>query len=648
MTQTDRAWRRAAPERRTELEGIRRRFAAASAGAGGVVYLEGGRGSGKTQLVAAAAEAAREAGMRVLDARGHDLEREFSFGVAIQLFEEAWFALGESERGVLLEAPASWAGWLLSGSRPAASGLSSECAYVVIHGLFWLARAFAADGTGAVPWRALALLVDDVDCADGPSLRFLAYLAHRIGDLPVAVVVAAGSGPPSADPSAEWPNLNSDTPALTALRRASELIVLAPAASSVSAIADVASVRPLERPLETVAAGAGAVAAQMALGKSLAGGHRESVIDLADLAWAHGALLESDEDAHACPAIVEALVFVDELERAIEIAVTASRVGSAGGLLGAHHSHGWSLYHQGRITEALAVAESALAVQTDGAAARVLIAACWLTQGRLDEAEAELSIFRDGEAIAEIYVPILLDVRAQLRLAQMRPADALEDALEAGRRSHGSWGTMSPGVVAWRSTVALTRLALGETREARALAEEELEIARERGLRRVVMRDLRILAFATGGTRTLELLAEGVRVGRAAPQRLEYVNALVDLGAATRRANQRTAARQPLREGLELAQRGGATALARRAGEELDATGARSRRVMLSGLEALTPSERRVAELAAGGLTTRQISHALFVTPKTVEFHLRHVYRKLDIPSSRADLAHALSTASSG
>ena len=126
------------------------------------------------------------------------------------------------------------------------------------------------------------------------------------------------------------------------------------------------------------------------------------------------------------------------------------------------------------------------------------------------------------------------------------------------------------------------------------------------------------------------------------------MNALVDLGAATRRANQRTAARHPLRKGVELAERGGATALARRANEELGATRARPRRVMLSGVEALTPSERRVAELAAGGLTTRQMAHSLFVTPKTVEYHLRHVYRKLDIPSTRTDLAQALSTAASG
>ena len=71
---------------------------------------------------------------------------------------------------------------------------------------------------------------------------------------------------------------------------------------------------------------------------------------------------------------------------------------------------------------------------------------------------------------------------------------------------------------------------------------------------------------------------------------------------------------------------------------ELAATGARPRRAILTGLDSLTPSELRVAELAGNGLTTRQIAEALFVTPKTIEFHIRHIYRKLDV-GSRAELA---------
>src|SRR6185312_15021484 len=120
-------------------------------------------------------------------------------------------------------------------------------------------------------------------------------------------------------------------------------------------------------------------------------------------------------------------------------------------------------------------------------------------------------------------------LRAQLRLAQLRPVDALADALDTGRRSSGPGGRLGSGVVAWRSTAALARLALGETERARALAEEELGLARERGLRRVVIRDLRVLACTAQGTRSVDLLGEAVRIGRGPGPRLEYVQALIDL-----------------------------------------------------------------------------------------------------------------------
>lgn len=598
---------------------VRERLAGASAGEGCVVYVEGAPGDAKSRLLTVAAEAARDAGMDVRQARGHALEREFPFGVAIQLFEEAWLATGEVERTVLLDGPARPAGELLSGATPVLLGPAGGRTYAIIHGLFWLARALSSNGASTMGARPLALLVDEVESADGPSLRFLAYLASRIGRSSIAVVVAALSDGPSADP-----------PALAALRSASQTVTLA------------------SRSTGALTEGPRAAAAHLALRKSLAGGHRESIVDLAELAWGDGALLESDGDADAWPAVAASLLLVDELERAVEVASAATGSGRAIGPPGAARWQGWSLYHQGRITAALGVAEAARAARRGSPSARGLIAACRLAQGRLDEAEAALAVAPEEEGVEEIDAPMLLDLRAQLRLAQLRPSDALADALEAGRLSRGAGGPMGPGVAAWRSTAALARLALGDPRRARSLLEQELELARERGLTRVVIRDLRILAIAAQGTRVLDLLGEAVRIGRAAPHRLEYVHALVDLGAATRRANQRTAARHPLRTGLELAERDGATVLARRARAELDATGARSRRVVVSGIQALTPSERRVADLAAGGLTTRQIAQVLFVSSKTVEFHLRHVYRKLDIPSSRADLASALSPAAAG
>ena len=84
---------------------------------------------------------------------------------------------------------------------------------------------------------------------------------------------------------------------------------------------------------------------------------------------------------------------------------------------------------------------------------------------------------------------------------------------------------------------------------------------------------------------------------------------------------------------MDGAQARGANVLAQRARDELRAVGARPRRVALTGVDALTGAERRVADLAAEGLTNRQIARTLVVSLATVETHLRHVFQKLDIAS---------------
>ena len=81
--------------------------------------------------------------------------------------------------------------------------------------------------------------------------------------------------------------------------------------------------------------------------------------------------------------------------------------------------------------------------------------------------------------------------------------------------------------------------------------------------------------------------------------------------------------------------------LAQRARAELVTAGAKPRRTVLTGLEALTASERRVAELAAGGASNKEIAQSLFVTLRTVELHLSNAYNKLQI-RSRHELAAAL------
>lgn len=147
--------------------------------------------------------------------------------------------------------------------------------------------------------------------------------------------------------------------------------------------------------------------------------------------------------------------------------------------------------------------------------------------------------------------------------------------------------------------------------------------------------------MAERGERAIELLTQASDVLARSSWRWEHAEALADLGAALRRANRRTDAREPLRQALELAARIEAVALAERAREELIATGARPRRVIRAGVDSLTASERRVAAMAADGLSIAEMAQSLFVTRKTIETHLYATYRKLDV-SSRDALATAL------
>jgi DNA-binding CsgD family transcriptional regulator len=184
-------------------------------------------------------------------------------------------------------------------------------------------------------------------------------------------------------------------------------------------------------------------------------------------------------------------------------------------------------------------------------------------------------------------------------------------------------------------------LALERRDEALALAADEVELAREWGEPRALGASLRALGLVEGGKVGEELLREALAVLLDSPCRLEQARVLVDLGASLRRENTRSEARRHLRDALELADWCGATALFDRANDELAATGAHRRTIMLRGVDALTASERRVAKAAAEGASNKEIAQALFVTVKTVEMHLSRVYRKLEL-SSRAQLADAL------
>ena len=193
----------------------------------------------------------------------------------------------------------------------------------------------------------------------------------------------------------------------------------------------------------------------------------------------------------------------------------------------------------------------------------------------------------------------------------------------------------------WRSSAALVLQRLGDLEEARRVAADELAAARAFDTPRATGVALRVAGLVAPAEDTLSHLHASVDVLRESPATLQRARSSIALGAALRRRGERVAARGPLREGLDGSRSCGETLLTEFAAHELIAAGARPRREALSGPGALTASERRVADLAADGLTNRQLAQTLFLSPKTIEMHLGRIYRKLEI-ASRGELAGAL------
>ena len=416
--------------------------------------------------------------------------------------------------------------------------------------------------------------------------------------------------------------------------------------------------------------------AQAAIHDAWAGTPADEVAELADRSWDDGRLLEHETaEGIGWTLLVTALRIAGHFERALELisAVNEDAVYRSSPLARAtaNYLRGLPLLGQGNVSEAVVVLELAIDARSDGwrHCARSAVASyclalietgeleqaedALLSGHALEQAEDALLISRAREQSRDALPPspvsevatdlaevLCLYARAQLRLVQGRPQEALDDAFAVRDAIHPT-----PWVVddrPWRTVAAQAALALGDRDLALRFAREDLQTAERSSVLHSRIRALRVMGIAEGGENGLEFLRNAVELGRREPVRLETIRALVELGAALRRSNRRTQAREPLQTAADLALRGGAMALHERARTELAASGARPRReLLLSGPASLTPSERRVAELAAGGRTNREISQALFVTPKTVEFHLRNVYRKLEI-ETRHELARAL------
>lgn len=352
---------------------------------------------------------------------------------------------------------------------------------------------------------------------------------------------------------------------------------------------------------------------------------------------------------YACNALALAERFDEALSRFDEALADARRLGALPDVLIVSCYRGLVHLRVGNLADAEADARVALETApgppgTHAARALAVLLETLTERGEFEAAEAASQRYRLAEQYRTmVHGGYVLAARGRLRLAELRSAAALDDLLAAGEL-FDRIRNPSPPTTPWRSDAALAHLALGEYDEARALAAEELALARAYNAPRVLGVALRATGLAEGGRRGIELLGQAVRALEDSAARLERARAMTDLGAALRRDGQRTEARGVLRPALDLAHRCGALALTERARTELIAAGGRPRRLLLTGLDSLTPSERRVAQLAAAGLPNRDIAQNLFITARTVEGHLTHAYQKLEI-TNREQLRAALASA---
>ncbi len=416
----------------------------------------------------------------------------------------------------------------------------------------------------------------------------------------------------------------------TVRRRAQDDAAAPPEALAVAAFAAVLTNEPRE-------------AAIALAGRALAAG-REALGDRSDRPWYAHATWFSQTTV--------SLVVAEDYERVVPLldeSIARARATADSGRFAVGLAHrGWVALRRGNPLEAAADTETALAAAELPAPTfyRVLNAAilvdALVEQGELEAAERALAPMGDTPESGSLTAVMLRFARGRLRIAQGRTAEGLADLLAAGASTTRALVTC-PSFLPWRSYAAMAQLALGEDDAACRLADEELALARAFGAPRCLGIALCTAGVARGGDAGEALLRDALTALGATDARLDRARALTELGALLRRRNRRREARDLLREALDLAHRCGARPLAARAETELRATGARPRRVVLAGVESLTASERRVAELAAQGLTNREIAQSLFVTARTVEGHLTNVFRKLDV-ESREGLAEAMAS----
>lgn len=381
----------------------------------------------------------------------------------------------------------------------------------------------------------------------------------------------------------------------------------------------------------------------------------DEVVALSTRALADGRLMAGADAEAWGPFAAGPLAWLGQgdvaLAAAEQMRDAAQRRGSVYGFVRGTALHALALARAGDLRGAEADVRAAYDLGREGDAVYgLLLLLCWAVDALLErpglDDVARVFEVTDVDPLDGTYLGAwFLETRGRLRLMRGERAAAAGDLQRCGRLMN-AFHTVNPMLSRWRSECALA-LPDSERAQARQLVDEELALAEATGVAepRAVAR--RTAGLVERGNTTIEHLRAALDKHEAGGSPVERARTLVALGAALRRVGRRQAAAQPLREGLDVAHSCGAERLAGRAEEELHALGLRPRRRALFGVDALTPSELRVAREAARGVTNRDIAQSLFVTLKTVESQLRSAYQKLGI-NGRSELAAALERRDTG
>jgi DNA-binding CsgD family transcriptional regulator len=346
---------------------------------------------------------------------------------------------------------------------------------------------------------------------------------------------------------------------------------------------------------------------------------RSPVVSLAVLALLHsGHLVEAHEAADA--------VLADARDRGAPMAYAEASLVRALVLLA-----------RGRITDAAVDAQMALdrmGWHAHAQTAAATLANCMIERRELTEAASVL------DRVQEIPPPVdVPGVDAYVHLARgrlhlgLRDIEAARKDLEAAEKTLQVFGYANPSALPWRSLAGVIAHLGGDPTRGNVLIEEEIRLAQRYEVPIALGVALRRRALTERGQEAMDSYRQAVAALETTEAKLELAHAHSGLGRGLRRAGQRVQARHHLTIALDLAHRCGASGLEAEIRQELTAAGARPRRPALSGVESLTPTELRVAQLAAQGRSNRDIAEMIFVSRNTVAWHLRNTYRKLQIDS---------------